>query len=593
MDVTNEIHRGRLFRAVESSYKSLEPFRSLNRNLVEEYAGSGYGVANRARFETMVNLMNQAVDAYTMALVANRPRVMIDTKRDEYRHFAKQYEIALNNYIQQIGLEYKLRQWVLDAFFCVGVIKVHMADSGMVQLAEDLLVDPGKPYASNISIDNWVFDSSATKVSEMKYAADMYRIPHEDLKSSIYDQAVASEIVPTSKYPVDDDRLSRITRGLDVDRDEFEPMVDLADVWVARDKKIYTFPVKSLLTFGMYGKPLAVMDWEGPELGPYHLLGFNDVPENIMPTSPASHLANLNRLINNLMRKQSKRARNQKNLHLYTPSGAKGAKEMQKAGDDSFVQVENVEEFRTVPVGALDANLGLLVEDLMGKYDRMAGNLQAMLGLGAQADTASQEQLIHSAVSKKVASMQYRVVDESVKLIRNLGYMLWNDKFMTIRGSRPIEGAPDYKVDMTWTPEDRQGEFSYYDLSIDMHSMPYQSPSAKYGLLIDLLTKVYAPMTNIFMQQGGNYNLQELTNILADLANLPQLREVVQFTAPQVQAPQAGGMQGGDGLKDRDVPMPSTSTRNYVRSGRPQNTNAASVQNKQAWASMAAAQSQE
>ena len=120
MNPNNEIERTRVFRAVEWSYKCLEPFRRLVHGLVQEYAGSGYGKdAGRPRFEILCNLMAQTVDAYTMALVANRPRVSVATRRGELRQFAQRFEIALNNLMAEIHLECTLRQSVLDAFFCV------------------------------------------------------------------------------------------------------------------------------------------------------------------------------------------------------------------------------------------------------------------------------------------------------------------------------------------------------------------------------------------------------------------------------------------------------------------------------------------
>jgi hypothetical protein len=180
----------------------LEPFRLLTRGLVEEYAGSGYGRKGQPRHEIIINLMNQTVDAYTMALVANRPRVQLSTELPERQYFTKHFQVALNNLIEQIGLEFTLRQWVLDAFFCLGIVKVHMASSGYVQMAEDLWVDPGQPFASNVGIDNWVHDMSATKWEHVQFAGDSYRIPFDDLSHPMYfPEVVARSAYPTASRP--------------------------------------------------------------------------------------------------------------------------------------------------------------------------------------------------------------------------------------------------------------------------------------------------------------------------------------------------------------------------------------------------------
>lgn len=576
----DEVQRNRLFKPVESSFRSLEWARNLNQGLVEAYIGSGYGRTSKVRHETVINLMNQTVDAYQMCLVANRPRVLISTPHQQFTYFARHFQEAINNLIAEIGLEYTLRQWVLDAFFCVGVIKVHMADSGLVMLEENLWADPGTPFASNMSIDNWVYDMGSTKWQEVKFAGDMYRLPHGDLESGIFDQEASREVLPTSKYHCDADRLARISKGYEVDYDEFEPMVDLADVWIPRENKIFTFAVDSVHHFRLKGSPLAVMDWNGAEFGPYHLLGFNDVPENIMPVSPASHLASMDRLINNIARKQSKRARSKKRVNIFDPLEKDAADRIRREADEAWVASKDPKAFSSVETGGVDPSMQAFMLGIIEMYDRMAGNLTAMMGLGAQADTATQEQLIHGAVSKKEASMQYRVVDGSVKLIRDLGYMLWNDKFKVLKGQIAIDGAEGYSADATWTPEDREGDFFDYNFNIDLYSMPYQSPGQKVQALNQLITQIYAPMADMMAAQGGMMNLQKITEIYADMLNLPQLKQVIQFTAPM-----EGGMPGP---QDRQTPKPAATTRTVVRKNIPTGGTAAgrSHVQQQAWMGM-------
>lgn len=531
MDLTNERDRGRLCRAMEASYRHLQPFRKLVHGLVDEYTGPGYGSdSSRPKFEIILNLMHQTVDAYTMSLVANRPRILVSTPSKKLRPFAKRFQIATNNLIQEIELEGTLRQAVLDAFFCVGVVKLHMADSAEVMLEEGVLMDPGIPYCSNVSLDNFCFDTSAPRWDLIQWAADCYRIPHEDLKSDLYDQEVAKDILPSSKFSDDSDgRLDRITRGEETDPDEVEPMVDLMDVWIPREGKIYTFAMDSGKRFTSKHAPLAVMDWSGPEGGPYCMLAFNDVPENIMPTSPASHLSTLSRLINNLMRKAARRAKNAKDLLLYTPSGADGARSITNANDQDTIAVDDPKEIGKMSFGGVDSNQQAFTIGLVQLFDRMAGNLSAKMGLGPQADTATQEQLIHAQVGAKEAQMQYRVVEFTTKICRTLGYMLWNDQAKEITHSHQVEGTP-YEVDMSWRPGEREGQFGDYNFGIDVYSMPYQSPGQRVNAIKQLLAQIYIPMAPLLQQQGGNLNMQKMSDIFAELLNLPQLREFIEFS---------------------------------------------------------------
>lgn len=555
MDAFDDLTRDRLFKSIQASYRNLEPFRRVNRELVKEYAGPGYGQPEDGRRDDLIDLMNQAVEAYTMLLVPNRPRVMISTHNPSLQAFSKHFQVAINNLIEDIGLEETLRKWVVNAYFSVGVLKLHLADSAMVELEHNSWADPGQPFASNVSLDNFVFDGSASEWETRRYAGDMYRIPFEDLKSDLYDQEAAAELTPTSKYHVAEDRLERISKGSEVDGDEFEPMVDLADIWVPRHGKIYTYAVANRYDFQLKGKCLAAMD-DTSDHGPYHILGFGDVPDNVMPSSPASHLSMLARLINNLMRKQASRAKKARRVHTYEPSEADTVNRIQHSNmDDAFVKANDPNRIGEVNLGGVDQTAQAFMLNTMELFDRQAGNLTAMLGLGAQSDTVGQEQLIHSAGSKKESKMQAKVVSGAIKVIRDLAKMLWDDVVKVIPGQMEIPGAAGLSVDATWTPDDREGRFIDYDLTIDVYSMLYQTPAQASNMVIQVLGQVYAPMMQLLVSQGGSINMQELTETLADMLNRPELRRIVQFSTVPLDM---GGMpQGGS--------QPTSTTRNYVR----------------------------
>ena len=574
MDPYNETDRGRLFKAAAASYRKLEPFRVLAHNLIVEHAGSGYGHGDGERFETMINLMNQTVDAYTMILAANRPRVLVTTKYDQLKFFARKFETALNNLIEEIRIEETLARWVLDAFFGIGIIKVHLADSAPVQLKDGTLMDPGVPFASNISLDNFVFDSDATVWHKVQYAADWYRIPFDDLKSNLYDQdaVLKNQLQPTSKYTGNEERLERISIGREVDADEFRPMIDVADFWVPEDGMIYTWAIDSSTPFLGKGDPIAKMEWTGPEFGPYHVLGFGDVPENIMPVSPASHLSALAKLANNLLRKGSRQARRQKDVTVYTPTGAAAAKKIKASADGEWVEAQDPSEIKQFKSGGVDPGNHAFLLGIVQMFDRMAGNLTAMLGLGAQSDTVGQESLIHGAVSTKEAKMQLKVIAGTVRLLRDLGWMHWQDAVKVQPASIPIPNAPGYQVDATWRPGDRNGQFLDYNVGIDVFSMRYQSPAERIQGLTGVLQQVFIPLADMLAQQGGQINLQQVAETYAKYGNWPELNDWIQF----VNMPTTDDQQDGPSPPS-DTQGPTQTTRNYIRKTVPSQNPSTSV----------------
>ena len=84
----------------------------------------------------------------------------------------------------------------------------------------------------------------------------------------------------------------------------------LWDVWLPKEGLLVTMADQS------GGPALRMVPWEGPEHGPFLLLGFDVVPGNIMPVAPGAHLLGLARLLNRMMRKLGDQADRQKIVTL-------------------------------------------------------------------------------------------------------------------------------------------------------------------------------------------------------------------------------------------------------------------------------------
>ncbi len=593
MNFNSDVDMDRLRKALEWSDRQLEPFRNLVHGLVQEVSGSTYKPGRgRPKYEGLLNLLNQTVDAYSISLVAQRPRIMTTTEEVSLRRFAAIYEIAMNNLIAEIRLEETLRRSVVDAIYLMGIVKVHAKETIQVMVETDLWADPGTPFASNVSVDNWIPDMAASKYSRVQFAGDWYRIPFEMLEGDLFDQAEIKkqELRPTSKHHMaaGEERLDRIATGQEIDPEEIRPMIDVCDLWIPDDKMIYTFAVDPRSRFKLRGAPIAAFPPDDPDAGPYDILSFNDVPDNIVPSSPAAHLAGLSRIINNMMRKQSGKAHAQKDVFWYTPAGAKDAERIQSAQDQARIAIQEQSEVGVMKIGGVDQALQAYMTAMLQLYDRMAGNLTSIAGLGNQAPTLGQEEIIQGSVSKKEAAMQQRVIEHAERVIRRLGRMLWNDRAKVIPGSRTVPGLEEYPpLDATWWPDEREGAFDDYKFTVDVYSMPYQSPEKKFSTMVQLLQNILIPGAALMAQQGGAINFQKVVETAAHLLNAPELKDWVEFGSPPPPAvgPEQGG-QGGQGEPAVEQPgMPPSTTRNYVRrsvatGGSPQNL---ATMAQQAW----------
>ena len=536
MNPNSQLHRARLLKAIENSTRVLRPFREVRKKLVKDFVGSMYGSSgDSGRQDIIMNLMYQTAETYTMSLAANRPRVLVTSQHTDVTWFAHSFQLGINNLIKEIRLEDTLRKAVMDSFFSMGIVKVYTADAGLVELeGEDAWVDPGKPFAENISLDDFCYDTTAAEWRKSSFALNKYRISREKvLNDGAYNKNVAEELDVVSQYPgwnADSGEVP-IREMLKSETQEagIEPMIDLMDVWLPKDKLVVTLPV------GKNTEPLRVVEWEGPENGPFHTLSLTcEVPDNIMPVSPAMNLKPLHDLINGLLRKQRRQAQRQKDIPFYQAGHQDDARRIEKASDGEWTRVDNPDSVNVMKMGGVDPQNQAFSHSMKDTYDRMAGNLQMMAGLGPQSDTLGQDKLIHGAVTKREANMQYRVVDFTSRICRDLGSLLWHDQVLEIPQDFETSGI---KVRADWNPEVREGDFIDYNFEIEPFSMMYKSPSERMQGISNFVTQIALPMEGMMQQYGGTIDIQELVEMYSELMDMPRLKQIVKFEEPKDDRP--------------------------------------------------------
>jgi hypothetical protein len=511
---------------------------------VKDFTGSLYGNTDEiGSHDIIMNLMYQTAETYTMSLSANRPRVLVTAEHAELAPFAHTFQLGINNLIKEIRLESILRKAVMDAFFSIGIVKVYTADSGLVQLeGEDEWVDPGKPFAENISFDDFGYDTTAAEYRKSAFAFNKYRISRKKvLEDSAYNSEVAEKLQIVSQYPGwnSDTGEVPVREMLKSETQEagIEPMIDLMDIWLPKDKMVITMPV------GHNTEPLRVVEWEGPENGPFHTLSLTcEVPDNIMPVSPAMNLKPLHDLINGLLRKQRRQAQRQKDIPFYQAGHQDDARRIEKASDGEWTRVDNPDSVNVMKMGGVDPQNQAFSMSMKETYDRMAGNLQMMAGLGPQSDTLGQDKLIHGAVSKREANMQYRVVDFTARICSDLGKLLWQDEMLEIPQTFDSYGAT---IRADWSPEAREGDFIDYNFAVEPYSMMYKSPSERVQGITSFVTQIALPMEGMMQQYGGTIDIQELVEMYAELMDMPRLKQIIKFQEQKQDRPGPTPQQPG------------------------------------------------
>lgn len=559
----DKVYRQRTFRAVESWYGSASWARSFFRRMVKEFSGPTYGHQGDEAKIKYLNKLAQFVNAYVMILAGNRPQVDVTTNYRELLWFAKHWGVNINTLFEMIDFKSQQQDWVKNALFLVGIMKVHYADSGHVVFENDIEADPGIIYASSISLEDYVFDMSVTRTGRCQMAGDKYRMKISDMKKGLdlgyFDEEACENIQPTSKMGHDRDRTSLASVGQESDDDEIEPKFDVIDLFDYEDQVIRTYQVTNTRTMTLGGIELGPpVEWDGEQTGPYHMLRFYTVPDNILPKSPLADIEAMDRFINNLARKVSRQAYRQKENMIYTPAGSKSGESLTGSRDGESVMVTDIRDVTTIKQGGVDPSTSQTLGNFLALFDEMSGNLKSLLGLGAQAETLGAEQLIHSAGTRMGNYLEDRVHTELEGVVRNMSKLMWGDDFLEISSSILLDGSgvkPIY-ADASWKPDLRAGTVAQYMFKVVPHSTRLITPSEKVQTVTQIVQNIYIPLQQHLMAQGMIIDVNALNEFLADNLNRPELRNILTYMS---------GASGGSQPTPDMAGKPSVSQRNYVR----------------------------
>jgi hypothetical protein len=557
-DLQNDEKRARLLKAIKSSRDALEPFRRVRRELIRDYVGSWYSTSG-ATNKTLVNLMNQTARIFTVALAANNPQVLVSTPVFESLPFARRFEVNLNKLIGDMSLDQTFRQIVLDAFFCLGCGVVMMRDTdtrfhGLLESEEDVWLDPGEPWLNRVSLDDLILDMPAKELSKMRYCGHRYRADYEKvMEEPGYSKKVKDKLKPTNREHHDSTGAARdiASEHGQAQDDDLKDMVWLQDIWIAENKSVATLACDQDL------EPLIEREWTGSQAGPYKFLSLGDTPDNVIPTSPAINLKGMHDLQNRLHVRMEADSDAHRVVNVYSPHGADDAEKVRTAERNSWQRMNDPGSINQVEVGGIDQRDLALATFIQDEYDRFAGNLQAMGGLGPQASTLGQEELVHGQLSKNVADMRMAVVNFSSECITDLGMLMWEDQTLELQSSIPV-GNSGIQVRSDWTPQTRMGSFEDYQFKVEPYSMVFKTPEQKLQELFQVLQQI-APLWPMFQASGATLDAEAIVDEIARLKNRPEFKRFITFAAPAM-------MLGGD---ENSVHSPAVTSRETIRKNVP------------------------
>ena len=546
----------RIQTAIEWSRRKLEPFRGHRLRMLREMVGKNYSDSG-AEKKVPLNLIELAVGILTRRIAARIPRVKTTTEFRELGPSAKEFELAINHLLKEIKFGRTVERCVKQALFTQGVAKVGLA-SGSIGEALGPTHNAGQAYADPVSFDDWVQDMTTKRWEQLQFMGNRYRIPLDEAHGiEHWDTKHLKAAVKTPTNREGDDREDTISQDFESDQDEIKDHVELWDLYFPFDNLIATFPADSATSSNEF-RPVYVGEWTGSERGPYHQLGFNEVPGQAMPLSPVSLMLDLHQLVNVLMRKLMDQAQRQKTNLVAQGSAKKDAERIQEAGDGMIVWGENPGATKEVKWGGIDpATLAFMIQ-MADRFQYMNGNLDALGGLGAQSDTLGQDELLHGAAGTRVEEMAERVTGFQQDIVEDLGNDLWTDPLIDMPLVKRI-GRFEVGIPVQWTPERREGDFLQYNIKIDPYSHQHETPSGKLSTLLQTFERVIMPLLPQLEAEGSRIDVETMLEMVASLTNTPEIERLVVSGSRDI---------GGDKKPVEPRQSPVT-TRRYERINRP------------------------
>lgn len=546
----------RLVRSAQYSRGRLESARSNRYKAVEQFVGRHYS-HDGSPDRVPTNFIELAINIYKRHLVARRPNVLITTDFPSLRPVARIFELAVNHLLKEIKFEESQEAVITDALFNMGVWKVGITAAGTAEI-DGHLHSIGQPFADPVDLDDWVHDMTVKRWEQVGYAGNRYSIDwRAAIESDEYDTKGRDMLMTGARSPINeggDPKVESMGTGRLSGESEYRQTIQVWDFWLSDEKLVVTL-LADETGQPTQGRPLKIVEWGGPEIGPYHRLGFQRVPSNTMPLPPIAILMDLHLLANALYRKLGRQANRQKTITAVRGGADEDGNRIMDAPDGKMIRLDDPQSVNELNFGGISQETLAFFLNAKNEAIYFPGNLDILGGLSPQAQTLGQEEILRGGATHRMLDMHDRTMTALQGVMESLADYAFYDPLYDPPLMRRIEGT-DIEIPVRFSPEMREGDFLDYNIRIDPHSTSHRSPSERLQTIGNVIERWYIPLAPQLEQQGIGLDFNALLSIVAQYSGTPEIREILTF----IDRAAASGPQRAD----RGRQSPST-TRTQVR----------------------------
>jgi hypothetical protein len=481
----------------------LQKRKSMLASFCSNYFETGNGVVHP------LNLIDRGVTTMVPWLAMNNPEVQIESRgHPSLRSVAFRQQLAINFWMEDVRFADEIMsRMVFNSMFGMGITVSGLAKKKDIQWRGHAL-EVGYPYVEVLDDSQYVCDPLCTRRASAEFEGHIYPLGI-DYAKEFFGSKYADKIVSDPKtLEGSPDTITKTGQPVGSIREQAYFM----DVYLPDEKTIITvFPFKD-------GPILRTTPYEGPDDGPYNMLGYKFMPDHPIPVPPVWGWMDMDTTVNVILQKMRQQAERQKDVVLYADDAAEDAERIKSAEDGDLIRCDAPDRVRKESFGGSNPVNYQWVDWMEHKASMQGGNLDLLGGTGGQSDTFGQDRMQMGNATRIVSYMEHRTHAEAGNILRKILTHIWRNPFTDVKSFVDLKGVG--RIPVEFNKAMKSGDIYDYVLKVVPFSMQRMSPEQKQQLMLNLLNGWILPTLPLAAQQGQQLNVKGITQQLGRLSQI-------------------------------------------------------------------------
>ena len=494
----------RLQRMCRAWQKLSEP-ALLHAGKMWQAIASGYYDTGYARTHS-VNLLDRGVNTMVPFLVEGDPRILVETKIPEYTGWAYTSQLAINHFLQQMRFAERVlipaaRNSIIDGCAITRTSIMHHRNYERQEGVYKL----GAPHVEVISLCNYIGDPSARRREDFIIEGDIYKLPTEYARE-FFGPKFADIIVSDGSLLEEWSPKAMVQANADKDAMSLRDFTTFIDLYLYDEGVTLT-----ILPEGKSTRVINTVEWDGPDGGPYDVLGYKYIEDNPIPLPIAWAWHDMDVTMNLLIEKMRQQAESQKNIVAVQSTA--DAEKLREVPNNGIVTFEDLSGIQRLEFGGVNPANYDWVNYIESEFSRTGGNADVLGGRGTGAPTLGQEQMLYNNASRIINNMYNRFTDFMTQVVRKLAWAFWIEPTTYVPVIKEVPGVGSLPV--VFNDTNKVGEFYDFVFSVMPYSSQRESPDTKFNKVMMFMSQWLLPTLNIAAAQGAQLDINKVNEMMA------------------------------------------------------------------------------